>query len=191
MISDIDDTIKVSEVADRKALLRNTFLKPFEAVDGMAAVYRLWNTEAKAQFHYVTASPWQLYPALSEFIRSNRFPAGTFDMKSFRWKDRKFWNLFKSPEPYKRRVIEPILNAFPQRRFVLVGDSGERDPEIYGALAREHPDQVVRILIRDVTGENSDDARYRKAFKAVPSERWQVFRNAREIEGACRGVASS
>ena len=190
VISDIDDTIKVSEVADRKALLRNTFLKPFEPVDGMAAVYRLWSTETKAEFHYVTASPWQLYPALSEFIRSNRFPAGTFDMKSFRWKDRRFLNLFKSPETYKRRVIEPILNAFPQRRFVLVGDSGERDPEIYGALAREHPDQVARILIRDVTGEDSGDARYRKAFKGVPSERWQVFRNAQEIEGALRGVAS-
>lgn len=184
VISDIDDTIKVTEVVDRHAMLRNTFLKPFEAVPGMAPVYQGWATNESARFHYVTASPWQLYVPLSEFIRSNGFPGGTFHMKTFRWKDETFLDLFKSPEKYKLAVIEPILDRFPRRRFVLVGDSGERDPEIFARLARRRPKQVTRILIRDVTGEGADSGRYRKAFAGLPRGTWQIFSEAREIRDA-------
>src|SRR6185436_8642921 len=85
VVSDIDDTIKVSEVRDRHALVMNTFCRPFRAVGGMSELYERWS-RCGAQFHYVTASPWQLYPPLWEFIRSNGFPSGTFHMKSFRFK---------------------------------------------------------------------------------------------------------
>ena len=140
----------------------------------MAAVYQRWATEG-AQFHYVTASPWQLYLPLAEFIRSNGFPAGTFHMKSFRAKDSTFLSLTKSPERYKPPVIEELFRQFPNRRFVLVGDSGEKDPEIYGALARKHSKQVVQILIRDVTDEPQAAPRYRKAFRELPEGLWQIF----------------
>jgi Uncharacterized conserved protein (DUF2183) len=180
VISDIDDTIKISEVLNRKGLVRNTFCRPFKAVTGMAGVYRTWAAEG-AQFHYLTASPWQLYLPLSEFTRSNGFPVGTFFMKNFRAKDLTLFQLFASPEHYKPKVIESLLRQFPKRQFVLVGDSGEKDPEIYGAVARKHPDQVKAILIRDVTGEQADSPRYRKAFADVPSGRWQVFKEPSEI----------
>ena len=71
VISDIDDTIKVTEVRDRRELLRNTFLRPFRAVPGMSELYQVWQRREGAQFHYVSASPWQLYPALDAF-RSRR-----------------------------------------------------------------------------------------------------------------------
>jgi len=96
-------------------------------------------------------------------------------MKSFRVKDSSFLSLMESPERYKPPVIEELLRQFPKRRFVLVGDSGEKDPEIYGALARKHPSQVIQIFIRDVTGEPPDSARYRKAFRDLPDGLWQVF----------------
>lgn len=176
VISDIDDTIKISEVLDREALLRNTFCRPFQPVPGLAPVYRRW-ADGGAQFHYLTASPWQLYLPLSEFVRSNGFPAGTFHMKNFRLKDGSFTSLFQSPERYKPQVIEDLFRRFPRRRFVLVGDSGEKDPEIYGGVARRHPERVERILIRDVTGDAPGGARYRKAFEKVPAERWQVFKD--------------
>jgi hypothetical protein len=181
VISDIDDTIKITQVRDRKATLRNTFLEPFQPVPGMADVYRSWADKSKAQFCYVSASPWQLYSPLADFIRSNGFPAGVFYLKSFRWKDETLLNLFEGPEKYKPVVIEPLMKQFPNRRFVLVGDSGERDPEIYGALAREHPQQVAKILIRDVTEEGPDAERFKTAFRELPPSLWKVFHEPSEI----------
>ncbi len=103
-------------------------------------------------------------------------------MKEFRWKDRSFFSLFANPEKYKPGVIEPLLKQFPQRSFVLVGDSGERDPEIYGALARKFPAQILRIVIRDVTNESAEAARYQEAFHDVPAGKWQIFRAPEEIK---------
>jgi len=174
VISDIDDTIKVSEVRDRRALLANTFTRPFRALPGMAALYRSLADQG-AQFHYVSASPWQLYPTLADFIHTAGFPAGSFQMKSFRWKDKRFFDLFDSPEKYKPGVIAPLLARFPRRQFILIGDSGEKDPEIFGALARQHPHQITRILIRDVTQEPADAPRYQKAFRDLPVNQWTVF----------------
>jgi hypothetical protein len=181
VISDIDDTIKVSDVLDRKELVRNTFCRPFKAVPGMAGLYQAWAVEG-AQFHYLTASPWQLYLPLSGFARSNGFPSGTFFMKDFRAKDSSFFQLFTSPVRYKPKVIESLLRQFPKRQFVLVGDSGEKDPEIYGAIARKHPTQIRAVLIRDVTGESADSPRYRKAFDGVPAGQWQIFKDPSEIK---------
>ncbi|MFO1512136.1 MAG: phosphatase domain-containing protein [Verrucomicrobiota bacterium] len=185
VISDIDDTIKVTEMRDRHATLRNTFLREFQAVPGMAQFYQTLTNERNASFHYVSASPWQLYEPLAAFVASNGFPAGTFELKPFRWKDRNFFSLFASPEKYKPSVIEPLLKQFPKRTFVLIGDSGERDPEIYGALARKFPEQIFRILIRDVTNESSWAERYQKAFRDVPTEKWQIFREPSEIKCLC------
>ncbi len=180
VISDIDDTIKITEVLNRKELLANTFLREFRPVPGMAEAYQRW-ARAGAVFHYVSASPWQLYGPLSEFLRKNGFPAGTLHMKLFRWKDSSFFDLFASPEQSKPRDIEPILTAFPRRRFVLVGDSGEKDPEIYGEIARHRPDQVAAVFIRDVTGERADSARYAQAFAGVPRDRWRMFLAADDL----------
>jgi len=183
VISDVDDTIKVSHVRDRQALLRKTFYEPLQAVDGMAAVYRAWAADG-ASFHYVSASPWQLYEPLAEFAATSGFPAGSWHMKQFRVKDSSFLALFESPENYKPGVIEPMLRQFPQRRFILVGDSGERDPEIYGALARKFPQLVHRILIRDVTGEDATVIRYQDAFRDVPRTSWRIFRQPSEVRDA-------
>ena len=183
VISDIDDTIKISQVLDHKALLRNTFCRPFQSVPGMAAVYQSWAKSAGAQFHYVSASPWQLYQPLAEFVHSNQYPEGTFHLKMFRVKDQTFFNLFGSPERYKLGVIEPMLEQFPNRRFVLVGDSGEKDPETYGILARKHPQQITKIFIRDVTHKPADASRYDKAFRGLANDRWKIFQQPAEIEG--------
>jgi hypothetical protein len=182
VISDIDDTIKITEVRDRRAMLRNTFLRPFQPAPDMPELYRSLAGSPGAEFHYVSASPWQLYPPLAEFIRTNGFPSGTFALKKFRLKDRSFLSLFADPEKYKPGVIEPLLKRFPNRRFVLIGDSGERDPEIYAALARRYPQQIERIWIRDVTGEPAVAERYRNVFRNLPGDLWQVFQSPTELK---------
>lgn len=178
IVSDIDDTIKVTEVTNRNALLRNTFLEPFRPVPHMAEVYRGWAAEAAARVCYLSAGPWQLFGPLSAFIQTNRFPAGALLLREFRWKDESFFNLFTRPDIYKTTAVEDLLRRFPQRRFVLVGDAGERDPEIYAELARQHPDQITGIFIRDVTGATAESARYQKLRQGLPAHLWCVFSDA-------------
>jgi phosphatidate phosphatase APP1 len=180
VVSDVDDTIKISEVLDRNAMMQRTFLHPFEAVPGMAEVYRSWATNG-ATFHYVSASPWQLHLPLRDFARTNGFPDGSWSMKTWRVKDRSFASLFGNPQAYKVATIGALMRQFPGRAFVLVGDSGERDPEAYAELARQFPTQVKAILIRDVTDELPTAERYRTHFAGLPAERWRVFKEPAEL----------
>jgi len=186
VISDLDDTIKDSHVTDRRELLANTFLRPFRAVPGMAEAYRRWEA-AGATFHYVSASPWQLYGPLSRFLAEAGFPAGTWHMKRVRLVDTSAANLFASPLESKGPAIRALLEAFPARRFALVGDSGESDPELYAGFAREFPGRVERVLIRDVTGEGRDSDRMTAAFLGVSPEVWTVFTDPASLAWAAKG----
>lgn len=173
VISDIDDTIKITHVHDRAALLRQTFFRDFEAVPGMADLYRRWQA-AGAAFHYVSRSPWQLYTPLAEFVLDHGFPAGTFHMRNFRWKNASTLESDKDGSK-KLAVIAEIFANLPQRRFICVGDSGEHDPEVYAELARRHPQQVARIVIRCVAGEERRSARLLRTFAGLPETMWQAF----------------
>jgi phosphatidate phosphatase APP1 len=172
VVSDIDDTIRISNVRNRAALLRGTFVEPFRPVEGMADVSCAWSRSG-AQFHYLSATPWQLYEPIATFVDTHGFPRGTFHLRDFRWRDRSFFNVFTSPDRYKMRTIEPMLRQLPRRRFVLAGDSGQHDPEVFGELARRYPRQVRRIFIRDVG--RSTAARYSAAFAGLDRTIWQVF----------------
>jgi hypothetical protein len=175
VISDIDDTIKISDVHDKRQLLANTFVRPYRRAPGMQALYRHWHNDLGYAFHYVTSSPWQLYVPLSRFMHANGYPVGSFHMKYFRWWDRTFLNVFKSSRRHKLSSIKAILDRFPKRRFILVGDDGEQDPEIYGTIARRHPGKIIRILIRNTGHGDSSEQRYRQAFRDLPGGLWRVF----------------
>lgn len=180
IISDIDDTVKHTDVATRKSMLANTFLREFSTVPGITELFKTWE-EQGAAFHYVTSSPWQLYSPLSELFLTEGLPGGTFHMKSIRFRDPSVLRLFIARRWGKRKAIKHILQTFPSRKFVLVGDSGEKDPETYGVIARKFPQQVERIYIRDLSGKNSHPARYARAFNGLPKPLWQVFREPSEI----------
>lgn len=183
VISDIDDTIKVTNVADRRELLRNTLLREFAAVDGMPEVYRRWR-RAGVDFHYVSSSPWQLSDCLCRFLGTAGLPAGSMHLKLFRLKDSTPLGRLPSRKRGKRRVIERILGDFPERRFVLVGDSGERDPDIYAAVAQRRPAQVAGILIREVPARASR-AKVRERLvrlsRRLPAGCLTVFESAEEL----------
>jgi len=183
VISDIDDTVKVTEVANRRELLRNTLVREFRAVPGMAAAYRAWHA-AGADFHYVSASPWQLSSCLVEFLGTAGLPPGSMHLKIFRLKDSTPLGRLPSRKRSKRRTIERIMADFPGRRFVLVGDSGERDPEVYASLARGRPAQVAAILIREVPAKASRRrvrARLERLAARLPAGMLRTFVGAEEI----------
>ena len=173
VISDIDDTIKISEVTDLNKLLRNTFLRPFAPTPGIIPLYRNFYNHG-ALFHYISATPWQLYPPLAEFFRESGLPNGTFHLKEFRWKDSRFFDLLLAPQKFKTDLILSRLALAPQRRFILVGDSGEQDPEIYGEIARRNPQCDIRILIRELDAHPLTTSRRERAFAFVPDHVWRV-----------------
>ena len=92
--------------------------------------------------------------------------------------------LFQSPIEYKQPILSGLIAQFPQRRFVLIGDSGEKDPEVYAAVYRVHPQQVAGIYIRDVTGEARDAPRYQTAFTGIPADRWTIFTDPATLPAA-------
>jgi hypothetical protein len=181
LVSDIDDTIKDSNVVVRRELLLNTFVRPFAAVDGMAARYRVFAESHRSfRIHYVSGSPHQLYPALAEFLDAARFPPGSLHLRDVDL-SRELFGSHGGTRAHKLATVRRLIADFPQRRFVLIGDSGEQDPEIYATLAREHPQQVLAIWIRDVTGQTLEDPRYAAAFAGVDASRWHVFGDSAHI----------
>ncbi|NQD35938.1 App1 family protein [Permianibacter sp. IMCC34836] len=175
VVSDIDDTIKDSNVRNRTELLNNTFVRDFRAVAGMAERYGRFAAEnTTVRFHYLSSSPHQLYPAIDEFLQGNGFPVGSLHLRYLDVSDELFGN-GDSSRRQKLNTLQQLLQQFPQRRFLLIGDSGEADPEIYAETARRFPQQVLAIYIRDVTGEPATAARYRDTFAGLPAGQWQIF----------------
>lgn len=175
VVCDIDDTIKHTQVRQRRQMLLNTFAREFIAVPGMAAwTQEVARSEPDTAFHYVSGSPLQLMPPLVAFLRGNAFADGSMHLRSFSLRPSALLDE-EATSRHKHAEIAQLLADHPRRRFVLVGDSGERDPEVYGAIAREQPSRIAAVLIRDVTGEPFDAERYRLAFSGVATERWRLF----------------
>jgi phosphatidate phosphatase APP1 len=96
-------------------------------------------------------------------------------------KDSTFFDLFADPRITKPPVIESMIQALPERQFVLVGDSGQKDPEIYGEIARKHPREVLFVFIRGGNDETESGERFTGAFTDVPRRKWRVFRKAEDL----------
>ncbi|MGH1347871.1 MAG: phosphatidate phosphatase App1 family protein [Nannocystales bacterium] len=183
VLSDIDDTIKITEVHDKKRLVENTFAKPARACPGVAALYRRWASQGAA-FHYVSNSPLPLLGAIESLIADADYPAGSLQLKPFRWRDGSFLDLLAAPENHKQEAITDLIERFEHRRFILVGDTGERDPEIYAALLRGPKNRVAKVYLRD-TGSMRKAAlqtRLESVFEGLPRASWAVFEDASEIE---------
>lgn len=161
VVSDIDDTIKVSEIpAGARIVLRNTFLRPYVAAGGMLERYR---GLGDVSFHYVSGSPWQLFRLLNTFlVEETSFPEGTFHMKSLRKNPldldgfiRDLKNFVAGKQYTKEQKIDQIsglIRNLPGRTFTLIGDSGELDPEVFSQVKADFPGHVAKIIIRDVVG---------------------------------------
>lgn len=188
---DIDDTIKHTFVWDSRRVLRATLLQPFRAVRGMpellqrvarAGVAGRADSEVAAM-HYVSASPWQLYPALQEFCERASLPRGVMHLRPFRLRAKGIPTLFQDPAAFKLGVLTELLLRWPARRWVLVGDSAEQDAEVAGELARTFPGRLAAVLIRrarvDAARERAIDAVRRDELAGVPSI---VFADPGEVD---------
>jgi len=181
VISDIDDTVKISNVRNKKELMKNTFLKDFIPAPGMSKLYRKWEKHG-VFFHYVSSSPWQLFHDIQLFMKNNFFPEAVFHLKNIRLKDTSLLKLFADPVKTKQIQLEKIVKDFPEHKFILVGDSGEKDPEVYGIMTRKYPEKIIGIAIRDVTGDKIKSQRYKVAFKSIPESIWKIFTDPSKLD---------
>ncbi len=181
VISDIDDTIKVTGIpAGERTVLMNTFFRDFVPVPCMAGMYRDFGDDAA--FHYVSGGPWQMYRPIDDFLFADpaAFPLGSFHMKSLRtnvfekgsYED--VWNIIANGSQqvtFEQKLVQisTIMNHFPGRSFVLIGDSGEKDPEIFSQIRESFPGQVREIRIRVVTDEQATGPGRLENMLLIPS----------------------
>lgn len=150
VISDIDDTVKHSAIASgAKEMFRNTFVRELGelTVDGVSEWYQQL-AERGLGFHYVSNAPWQLYPLLERYFKMVGLPPGSFHLKQYTGM---LQGIFEPTAERKRGSLEQILRDFPERKFILVGDSGEADLEVYTEIVLANPGRILGIFIRDVT----------------------------------------
>ncbi|SHJ45568.1 App1 family protein [Pseudozobellia thermophila] len=156
VISDIDDTILHTGVVSslKWKVIFNTVFKTADKrtpLAGAAEFYQLLHrgrlgNEANPLF-YVSHSPWNLYRYLEMFLQKNNFPKGPILLRSF-----PLFGKWKSPKekPQKQKEILNILKTYPGLRFILIGDSGEYDADIYKEIAQQHPQAILAIYLRSV-----------------------------------------
>jgi phosphatidate phosphatase APP1 len=157
VISDIDDTIVRTNVASKLKMILTVALTnartrlPFP---GVAGLYRALHAGVNPLF-YVSKSPWNLYAPLVEYLEVQGLPLGPLLLRDFGWRPEK---------AHKRKSIEDLLQTYPKLPFVLIGDDGEDDPEIYRDIERRFPGRVRSIYIRALrTGKRLDESSSSKA----------------------------
>lgn len=150
VISDIDDTIKHSAISSgAREIFRNAFIRDLGdlTIEGVREWYNRM-AELGARFHYVSNSPWQLYPVISKYFAMAGLPPGSFHLKQY---SGMMQGIFEPVAERKKGTLDKIARDFPERRFILVGDSGEADLEVYTDFVLENPGRVIAVFIRDVT----------------------------------------
>ncbi|MBB4264878.1 phosphatase domain-containing protein [Roseospira visakhapatnamensis] len=180
VISDIDDTVLFTGVANRAAMLWRLFVAGADhrrAFTGVARLYQALRdggagggaAPAENPVVFVSRGPWGVYDVLEEVFRRNGISAALGGDPVVMLRE---WGLtMQTPLPrrapgHKRALIEAMMAVHPTLPVVLVGDNGQRDPETYAAVARDHPRRVAAILIRDVAG--------RPPSRRAPA-RWQAW----------------
>ncbi|MFD2542452.1 App1 family protein [Lacinutrix gracilariae] len=154
--SDIDDTILHTGVVStlKWRVLYNTFFKSAKMrlpLKGAADFYHLLHRGKSGDnanpIFYVSNSPWNLYRYLELFLKQNNFPKGPILLRSFKDILKK-----KAPDekPKKQKEILDLLHTYPDIPFILIGDSGEHDPDIYMEIAEQYPDRIIAIYLRSV-----------------------------------------
>ena len=170
IISDLDDTVISSNVGNKLKMILTVILsnehtrKPFE---GVAAFYCALQSGAGGgednPIFYVSNSPWNLYPVLLEFLKLQKIPLGPLLLRDFG--DHSLFT--KDPDGHKKSNIKIVLDSFANLPFVLIGDSGERDPEIYRDIVKEYPTRIRAIYIRSVNQHPSRLAAIDKLIEEV------------------------
>jgi phosphatidate phosphatase APP1 len=156
IVSDIDDTVMVTALPRPLLAAWNTFVLDEHArmaVPGMAVLYeRLTTANPGAPVLYLSTGAWNVAPTLTRFLSRHLYPAGPLLLTDWgptpdRW--------FRSGRDHKRATLARLAREFPRVRWLLIGDDGQHDQEIYAEFAAAHPQNVAAVAIRQLSPTQS------------------------------------
>jgi len=152
VISDIDDTVLVTALPRPLLAAWNTFVRhetTRRPVRGMATLYReIERRHPETPFVYLSTGAWNVAPVLEQFLKRHAYPPGPLLMTDW-GPTQDSW--FRSGREHKRREIHRLLDEMPNLRWLLIGDDGQHDPEIYAEAAESAPTQVLAVVIRQLS----------------------------------------
>jgi phosphatidate phosphatase APP1 len=152
VISDIDDTVLVTALPRPLLAAWNTFVRHERTrrpVRGMATLYReIGRHHPDVFFVYLSTGAWNVAPVLEQFLARHAYPPGPLLMTDW-GPTAEAW--FRSGQEHKRRELRRLVDELPQVQWLLVGDDGQHDPELYAEVAGEAPDQVRAVAIRQLS----------------------------------------
>jgi phosphatidate phosphatase APP1 len=160
VISDIDDTVMHTGVANTVSMLRCLFVEGAdsrEAFAGVSTFYRALqqgrNGDAGNPIAYVSRAPWSLYGVLQRVFQRERFPEQPI-LFLREWGLTLQSLLPRRAAQHKPELLRRVMAVYPDLPVILIGDSGQRDPEHYARIAEDHPGRVMAVYILNVSGEH-------------------------------------
>ncbi len=152
VISDVDDTIMVTQAPRlMKAAYNLLLLNPRKKVP-VASMNLLFNRIADmftdAPFFYLSTSPWNVESSIRHFITNHGFPEGPLLLRDLDPRPKTF---VPSGVQHKLEYAEQLMADFPDMKFILIGDDGQKVPTTYATIARRYPGRVLAICIRQLT----------------------------------------
>ncbi|MBB5832344.1 App1 family protein [Brachybacterium aquaticum] len=152
LVSDIDDTVMVTWLPRPLLAFWNAFVihqSSRQVVPGMPMLYqRLMREHPQMPVVYLSTGAWNVFPVLKRFLYRNGYPDGPLLLTDWGPTNTGF---FRSGPEHKTRSLDRLAAAYPDLRWILVGDDGQHDPSLYAAFAQRHPDNVEAVLIRQLT----------------------------------------
>ena len=161
VISDIDDTVVYTAAQDLFKMIRIAYLgnahsrRPFAGVEAFYQALQQPNEKGNPIF-YVSSSPWNMYDLFDKFMNLNNIPNGPILLRDIELSPANLLSF--SHRGHKREQIEPIFQRFADMPFLLIGDSGQKDAEIYAQIVQDYPGRILGVYIRDVSA--GDEKRY-------------------------------
>jgi phosphatidate phosphatase APP1 len=161
VISDIDDTILQSHISNK---LLKFFTVMFTSVEKRKAIVNMMQlikdfAQSGAASFYLSNSEQNLYPLIYRFFANNQFPEGPIFLKQMRgWRDVFINKKYPEKDAHKQRQLKQIIELFPDKHYILIGDNTQNDLKIYLQVAREFPTLIRHIIIRKVIDKKRDKA---------------------------------
>lgn len=138
IVSDFDDTIKITNAGNLAAATYNGFLmsKVYTGMPELLAEMRSYAPE----LHIVSAAPSIVAPRIRSLLRKQGVRYDSLRYRLLRnWKDKIL---------FKTQVIEAVIAEGEE--VILLGDDVEKDPEIFSEIGIRFPGKVLASYVHSI-----------------------------------------